>query len=74
MWVLTAAKIGLELGCDFRSVLGEQRLGEVGDRHFGRLATNHLWLCEGCGAHKHDHSDRDQMQLSFARRKRQSGR
>ncbi len=74
MWVLTAAKIGLELGCDFRSVLGEQRLGEVGDRHFGRLATNHLWLCEGCGAHESAHHDRGQIQLSSAHLKCQSGR
>ena len=66
MWVLTAAKIGLELGCDFRSVLGENRLWKVGDRHFGRQAANHLWLCESCGVHKRGHNDSGQIQLSSA--------
>ncbi len=54
-------KIGLELGHDLSSVLGEDRLWKVGDRHFGRPAANHLWLCESCGARETAHNDRGQI-------------
>ena len=34
MWSLTVREVGLELGRDFCAVLGENRVGQVGDRHF----------------------------------------
>lgn len=59
-------KVGLELGGDFCAVLGENCVGKVGERHFGRNAANHLWLCESCGVHHSNDAEREQ---SRARRR-----